>query len=150
MNPKASIGKYFFNKKRPDEGVFYALRQANGKSFVEDCAKRDPYRLSRILKTLKRIFDYGCSFGFDSKTIVEIKGARVGIAVFEVRLKGTVIRVAAYIHAGYIPIYLFDFDTHQGSANNLPKRFIKRAQEMAVLAKSCAEAYDFSDYSGER
>lgn len=54
------------------------------------------------------------------------------------------------IHAGYIPIYLFDFDTHQGSANNLPKRFIKRAQEMAALAKSCAEAYDFSDYSGER
>lgn len=74
MNPKASIGKYFFNEKCPDEGVFYTLRQANGKSFVEDCAKRDPYRLSRILKTLKRIFDYGCSFGFDPKTIVEIKG----------------------------------------------------------------------------
>ena len=83
MNPKASIGKYFFNEKRPDEGVFYTLRQANGKSFVEDCAKRDPYRLSRILKTLKRIYDYGCSFGFDSKTIVEIKGAHVGVAVFE-------------------------------------------------------------------
>lgn len=89
-------------------------------------------------------------FGFDSKAIVVIKGAHIGVTVFEVRVKGTVIRVTAYIHARYIPIYLFDFDAHQGSANNLPKRLIKRVQEMAALAKSCAEAYDFSDYSGER
>ena len=150
MNPAASIVQYHFNEKHPDEGTFYVLKQGGEKTFIEKCARKAPYRLSRILKTMKRIYDRGCKFGFDSETIVRIKGVDADVSVFEVRVKGAVIRVAAYIHAGYIPIYLFDFDTHQGSANNLPKRFIERALDMAVLAKSCSETYDFFDYEGER
>ena len=150
MKSEVSIGKYYFDDKRPDEGTFYVLRQGKERSFIEDCARKDPYRLSRILKTMKRIYDYGCTFGFDSKTIVRIKGKDIDVDVFEVRIKGTVIRAAAYFYEGYIPIYLFDFDTHQGSANNLPRRFIARARDMALLARRCSETYDFSDYEGER
>ena len=74
MDSKASIQTYYFNKRRPEDGLFYVLSRSGEKTFVEDCKRKDPVRLSRIVKTLKRIYDYGCGYGFESKTIVIIQG----------------------------------------------------------------------------
>lgn len=138
----------FFDDKEPGRGMLYVLCPDSGKSFIDELARSDVGRLSRILVTAKRIYDYGCAFGFASQTIKRIEAGKCAVAVFEVRVKGTVIRVAAHIHNSAIPIYLFDFDTHQGARSHLPRRHIDHAKELAAIAAKCAEQFDFSDYRG--
>ncbi len=150
MGYEPSICRHYFNDGDESSGLMYVLRQGNSKSFMEDCARTDRTRLASIVKTAKRIYDHGCSFGFDSGTIKRIRAGKIDIDVFETRVNGSVIRIATYIHNGWIPIYLFDFDTHQGSGNNLQQRHIARAVAMALTARDCAANYDFSEYAGRR
>lgn len=140
----------YFDGNGPKNGMLYVLCPSPGKSFIEDLYAKDMERLSRILNTARRIYSAGCRYGFDSQTIKPIVSGGHDIAIFEVRVKGTVIRVASYIHEGWIPIYLFDFDSHQGSKSKLPKRHIKRAAELACEARACAREFDFSEYNGKK
>lgn len=124
----------------------YVLVGAREKSFVDRCIAKDPHRARRITLVAERVFDRGVEWGFESSTIKRLKGAEGAVAVFEVRVKGSVIRVAAYLHNGSIPIYLFDFDSHSGSRNNIPENILSRAAESAKRAAACAAEYDFDEY----
>lgn len=150
MDEGLSIKRHYFDENDTHKGMMYALQRTGGNDCIDDCARTDPQKLRAIARTAKRIYDRGCSFGFASETIKQIKAGRSSVQVFEVRVKGTVIRVAAHIHENWIPIYFFVFDTHQGSGNNLPKHHIDRAVSMAQAAAECAKDYDFSEYGGAR
>lgn len=119
----------------------YALSPSGGATFFDDCLRRDKQRLVRISKALARVFDAGVPWAKEAGVLKRIRGADV--SVFEAKVGRTVIRVAAYLHNGSIPIYLFDFDTHSGSGNNLPQHYIEKASNMARTAKLVAETYTF-------
>lgn len=148
MGQNASIKRHLFDEKDESKGVMYALSPGGTKDFIDDCIRTDRDRLRGIVKTAKRIYDRGCSYGRASETIKRIHAGQNSIDVFETRVKGTVVRVATYIYEDWIPIYLFDFDTHPGTGNNLPKHHIDRAVKMAKIAEECAKDYDFSEYKG--
>ena len=107
MGTGASIKPHYFKKGHEESGIAYALCLNGSRSFIDDLAgnHKDAYRLSRILKTLKRIYEHGCDYAFESDTFKHIKGKDIDIDVVEARVAGSVIRVAAYIHEDWIPIY---------------------------------------------
>lgn len=148
MDPGFAIQKHYLDKE--EAKWMYTLVGAGEKSFIEKCASKDPHRVARIVSTAIRIFDRGVSWGFRSETIKKLKGIKGGIAVSEVRVKGGVVRVATYLHLDDIPIYLFDFDTHSGSRNNIPKHVLDRAAAAAKHAESCASDYNFKEYEVHR
>lgn len=106
MDEGLSIKRHYFDENDTHKGMMYALQRTGGNDCIDDCARTDPQKLRAIARTAKRIYDCGCSFGFESETIKQIKAGRTSVQVFEVRVKGTVIRVAAHIHENWIPIYL--------------------------------------------
>lgn len=146
MGSSSRIGKHYLNRRRGK--WIYALKSPSGKTFLDDCMRKDPDRAARFASTAERVFDRGCTWAFDSGTIKRIKTGSISIDVFETVVKGGVIRVATYVYLGYIPIYLFDFKTHPGSGNNLPDHDIKRAIQSAEVAAKEAQCYDFSAYEG--
>ena len=123
----------------------YALGNPSDKDFMDRCLAKDPKRAQRIAVTVRRIIDRGCAWAFASETMKRLVLGKGKLAKFEVRIKGGLIRIAAYLHLNEIPIYLFDFDTHQGSQSNLPRRHIEHALELATIARECCEHYDFSN-----
>ncbi|WP_346675722.1 hypothetical protein [Enorma phocaeensis] len=145
MDNDWEITRHWLDRERSK--WMYVLSK-HGRSFISKCRAREPNRARRIERTAERVFDHGVSWAQTADVITEIKAVRQNIAVFEVHVKGTVIRIAAYLHLGLIPIYLFDFDTHSGSKNNLPAHYKDRAAEMAKIAKSCVQNYDFAEYKG--
>lgn len=148
MDSDLEIRKYFLDEKKGKWA--YVLAASGRKSFIDKCMKTDPHRLKRIATTVERIFDRGVGWGLASETIKRLKGTKGNVSVFETRVKGGVVRVAAYLHCGDIPIYLFDFDTHSGSGNNVPAHILDRAAKAAREAKTCAGKYDFSEYEEHR
>lgn len=128
----------------------YALTDGRGKSFLDDCPKSDSYALQRIVTTIERVFDRGVSWAKESGTIKQLKGVGGNVAVFETKVKGGVVRIATYLHMGNIPIYLFDFNTHSGSRNNIPRHYLIRALKEAEAAAQYVQEYDFNEYEEHR
>ena len=143
MNDGWSIVKHYLDIEK--RKWVYTLKSDGGKSFLDDCVRKDPQRAKRIANTAERIFDRGVSWALCSDTIKAIKTPKGELHVFEAVVRGTTIRVATYLHRK-IPIYLFEFTTHQGRKNNLPQRFIDRAIEMSKIAAECVREYDFNEY----
>ena len=145
---RGGIGKYFLN--REETKWVYALTDGKGKSFLDNRPKSDAYTMQRIVTTIGRVFDRGVAWAKESGTIKQLKGVSCNVAVFETKVKGGVVRIATYLHMGNIPIYLFDFNTHSGSRNNIPRHYLDRASEAAEVAAQCAQEYDFSEYEEHR
>lgn len=125
------VRKQFLSK---DHSEWIYVFAPDGKpSFFDECLRKDPDRAVRISKTVKRVSEFGLEWAFDSQTIKPIRGTTEDVAVFETRVKGRVIRVATYIHERHEPVYLFDFDTHAGSGNNLPDVIKERAVQRCKL-----------------
>ena len=122
------------------------LKKANKPSFLSDCFRKDRHRARRIEKVARQVFERGEGWARDADVIKRLHIGKCKVSVFEVKVKGTVIRVAAYMHNDRVPIYLFDFDTHSGSKNNIPKHILSRAADAAETAERCAREYDFSEY----
>ena len=148
MDSGFEIRKYFLDKG--ERKWAYVLAVPGRKSFMDKCVEKDPHRARRIATTAERIFDRGVGWGLVSKTIKQLKGVKGSVSVFETRVNGGVVRVAVYLHCGNIPVYLFDFDTHSGSGNNIPAHFLDRAAMTARKAAVCADEYDFSEYEEHR
>lgn len=126
------------------------LLSKQGKTFLAKCRIKDPNRARRIEKVASRVFDNGVSWARSAEVITEMFAGKQDVAVFEAHVKGTVIRVATYLHQGMIPIYLFDFDTHSGSKNNLAQHHIDKAVAQAKIAKQCSDYFDFYEYEEHR
>lgn len=148
MDLDCTIRKYFLDKE--ESKWMYVLAGSGEKSFIDKCIDKDPHRARRIVTTIERVFDRGIEWGFASSTIKRLKGISGDVAVFETRVNGSVVRVATYLHEGDIPIYLFDFDSHSGSRNNIPGHVLRRAADAAKRAESCAGSYDFEEYEVHR
>lgn len=148
MDSVYEIRKYFLDKE--EKKWVYVLAVSGRKSFIDKCLIRDSHRAARIASTVERVFDRGVSWGLASSTIKNLRGTRGNVVVSETRVKGGVVRIATYLHLGNIPIYLFDFDSHSGSGNNVPGHVLGRAAEMARHAKDCATGYDFAEYEEHR
>lgn len=112
---------------------------------MDDLVRTNKDRAARIRTTATRIFDNGIEWALESHTVVEIAAGKGNIAVFETRVKGSVIRVATYLYEKRVPIYLFDFKTHPGSRNNLPRRHIDRAIQLARAAERIAPHYPLEE-----
>lgn len=123
----------------------YVVKRKNGKSFMDDCIRKEPQYASRIGTTALRVFDNGIEWALETGTLTRIKGTKGPIVVFETRVKGDILRVATYLHENSIPIYLFIFRTHGGSNNNLSEHDKQHAVEMAKRAAACAESYMFGE-----
>ena len=138
------IAKHYLDEK--ETKWMYVLKKTNRPSFLSECFRTDRHRARRIEKTARQVFERGTDWARKAEVIKNLHIGKCKVSVCEVRINGTVIRVAAYMHKGRIPIYLFDFNTHSGSKNNIPDHFLNRAADTATIAESCAKEYDFSEY----
>lgn len=91
-------------------------------------------RAALIARTVDRVGRNGIPWAKESKTLKTITST---ISVFELRVPGKVIRVMTYLHDEKTPIYLFDFDGHQGKGGKIPQNLIDKASELAEAAREC-------------
>lgn len=70
----------------------------------------------------------------DSETL---KLLNAELALYELRIKGKIIRVMTYVHNDQVPVYLFDFEGHQGKTGQIRKEHMEKAQKLAKIAKEC-------------
>lgn len=117
----------------------YVLAPVGRKSFMEEMSD-DPKKRRRaalIANAAWRVARNGIGWAFSSETF---KWVVKGISVCELKVKGEVIRVMTYLDDGLaIPVYLFDFDGHQGKRGVIPPSIIARAKKLAGEAAICIE-----------
>jgi hypothetical protein len=119
------------------EGVSMDILVSTGrKTFMEKLAgnPKDQNRAAVIAKTADRVGRNGISWAKASKTL---KAITATVSVFELRVPGKVIRVMTYVHDGETPVYLFDFDGHQGKGGKIPQSLIDKANTLAEAAREC-------------
>ena len=91
-------------------------------------------RASLISKSAKRIAMGGIEWAIVSRKLRKIDS---DLALFEMKINKSVIRVMTYIHEEETPVYLFDFDGHQGKTGKIPQSYIDKGREMAIHAAEC-------------
>lgn len=139
MNPSWEIRRLTIDDRT---GAFLdVLAKRDRPSFIDDCLRKDRDRAARIITTAVRVHRYGLDWAYCSGTIKRIRGGEPRVAVFETRVKGSVIRIATYIDKSQHPVFLFDFDTHAGGGNKLPEHDKERAFELAAIAEQCAKDF---------
>lgn len=122
-----------------DEGVNVLCLAAESKpSFLEElgASPKTKERAALISRTTKRIHDFGIDWAFVSKTF---KPLDKELSLCEMRVTGRVIRVMTYVHNNILPIYLFDFDGHQGKGNSIPPNYLERGKRLSIEAHKCME-----------
>lgn len=112
------------------------LVAAGRKTFMEKLAgnPKDQDRAALIARTVDRVGRNGIPWAKESKTLKTITAT---VSVFELRVPGKVIRVMTYLHDERAPIYLFDFDGHQGKGGKIPQSLIDKASKLAEAAREC-------------
>ena len=91
-------------------------------------------RAALIARTADRVGRNGIPWAKETKTLKTITST---VSVFELRVPGKVIRVMTYVHDEKTPIYLFDFDGHQGKGGGIPQNLIDKANKLAEAAREC-------------
>lgn len=121
-----------------DDAYVLALAPIGTDTFIEKMMStpKKQVRAASIVKTMRRIIDNGIEWAFDSETFKPLDS---GLALCELRVSGKVIRVMTYLHKGQTPIYLFDFDSHQGKGSGIPENIMEKAESLAKAAKECME-----------
>lgn len=101
------------------------------------CSPKTRDRAVLISRTANRIHDNGLDWAFQSETLKSIDDE---LSLCELRIKGRVIRVMTYIHNKQIPIYLFDFDGHQGKTGKVSSNILKKGKQLSEEARKCMES----------
>lgn len=119
----------------PEALSMRVLRRAHKPSFMDEMAE-DPKRYERaalIARIAARIERRGKEWAFQSATS---KWLASSVSVCEVRIRGKVVRVMAYWPPQEArPVYLFDFDGHQGKSGNIPSHLLDKAYRLAQEAE---------------
>lgn len=112
------------------------LASAGKPSFMDELVDNPKSRQRSVLiaRTVERVNKNGLDWARSSHTL---KTITADLSVFELRVPGKVIRVMTYVHEGRVPVYLFDFDGHQGKNGKLPPSLMKRAEALARIAFEC-------------
>ena len=94
-------------------GIMVLADEDSEETFLDEMAgdPRTRETASRIVRAAHRISESGIAWAIDSQTLKRLKGTK-GLALFELRAKGTVHRVMTYVHAGSTPVLLFHFEGH--------------------------------------
>ena len=74
-----------------------------------------------------------------AKESCKFRSLDAGLALYELKANGKVIRVMTYVHRESVPIYLFDFDGHQGKSGSIPKHVMERGRSLAEQAARLME-----------
>ena len=122
-----------------EETYMRVLTPCGHAPFIEELARspKTRRRAALIARTADRLQRFGRAWGFESGTL---KWIAPEVSLCELRVGGKVIRVMAYLPPEPAPpIYLFDFDGHQGKDVSIPAHVKSRAKELAVEAKRCIE-----------
>lgn len=123
----------------PDDAVMRVLSPVGRRSFMDEMVA-DPKKRQRaalIARTAYRVERNGIGWAFESETF---KWLSKDVSVCELRVKGNVIRVMTYLERGIaFPVYLFDFDGHQGKRASIPSALIAKAETLAKEAAKCLE-----------
>lgn len=125
--------------KLTEESSMRVLSRDGKPSFIEELARspKTRRRASLIARTADRIERFGIDWAFESTTL---KWVSADISLCEMRVSGKVIRVMTYLTPGTTsPIYLFDFDGHQGKGGSIPPHLLRKAEQLAQEARSCLE-----------
>ena len=126
--------------KRIDFGTCEVLVLANGDrlTFLE---KASVERASRMASFMCKVAANGVSWALEAGILKAIKGLKGDISIFELKCKGTVIRVMTYIHGGTErrPVYLFDVNAHRGSDGGCSPADKRKAVRLALEARKCME-----------
>lgn len=56
------------------------------------------------------------------------------LSLYELKVDGKVIRIMTYVHHDATPVYLFDFDEHQGKHAGIPKHVMDRGKKLTAIA----------------
>lgn len=109
------------------------LARKGAQSFMEKMTgnPKRHQRAEQIRRAAERVARNGVEWAKVSKTL---KAIAPDLYVYELRVPGKVIRVMTYLHNGIEPIYLFDFDGHQGKKGGIKASDIEKAQELAAEA----------------
>lgn len=120
-----------------DDGICaLMLAPCGADTFMEKMAATPKMqeRAALIARTMRRVSENGVDWAFESKTF---KSLEPELSLCELRVKGKIIRVMTYIHDNQVPIYLFDFDGHQGKRSNIPANIKRKGKELAKIAREC-------------
>lgn len=126
------------------DAMVLVLAQEGRPSFIEKLRNsgKGVDRASVIAKAMLRLSTYGTSWAMDIKHLRLLRREGDGLAVYELRANDKVIRVMTYVHddRDKTPVYLFDFDGHQGKTGKVPRRQIERGVNLARAARECMHA----------
>lgn len=127
-----------------DEGyemlVLSHQRSADGtaRTFIDKLidSPRTEERLDRITKMARRVAEYGIDWAFSSG---KLKLLENDLALYELKVGNTTIRVMTYLHEKQTPVYLFDFTGHKGKTGSISKNDMEKGRQLAKEARQCLE-----------
>lgn len=116
------------------------LTRSGEDDFLTDLASTGKTRNRAVLiaRMAARVARNGTDWAVAAK---KLKPVSRDVSMFELRIDRRVIRVMAYIHddPAHTPVYLFDFDGHQGKSGKIDRNLIKKGERLAAIAAKCME-----------
>lgn len=109
------------------------LAPAHTKSFIEKLVG-DPktrQRANAIVKAMAQIAKNGTKWARQAN---KLRFLGTSLSLYELKVDGRVIRIMTYVHHDATPVYLFDFDGHQGKHAGIPKHVMDRGKKLAAIA----------------
>ena len=127
---------YWIKRMRIGKSEVLALASGERPTFLE---KASVERASRMAGFMCKVAANGVPWAMEAGILKSIKGVNSGVAIFELKCRGTTIRVMTYIHdgAGRTPVYLFDIDAHKGADSGLSREIKLKALRLAREAQRC-------------
>lgn len=109
------------------------LAPAHTKSFIEKLVG-DPktrQRANAIVKTMAQIAKNGTKWAQQTN---KLRFLRTDLSLYELKIDRKVMRIMTYVHHDATPVYLFDFDGHQGKHASIPRHVMDRGKKLAAIA----------------
>lgn len=114
------------------------LAPTGSKSFIDKLieAPKSQSRLIKITKMAQRVAEAGVGWAI---TAQKLKLLEDDLALYELKIGNTTLRIMTYLHNQTQPIYLFDFEGHQGKTGQIPQGCMKRGRTLAKAARECMQ-----------
>lgn len=116
----------------------HAIAKEGEPCFLEDLASngKTRRRATMILRMALKVARNGTEWAICAE---KLKSVTPTVSVFELRADGKVLRVMTYVHDDEerTPVYLFDFDGHQGKTGKIKASVLEKAKRLAIAAREC-------------
>lgn len=137
------IGNYelVFQELQRGVGILVLNRIGRNSTFIDDLASNNKTRsvARSINEASLRLIRYGSSWALTTCHLKRLKDPKHSIAIYELRISGSVHRVMAYIHddPNQTPVLLFHFEGHKGlSRGGIKQATLDKGRELASIAQS--------------